>query len=196
MINEPVSEANTPLSPAEQADLIPSLATREELNEWERDNILRGRQWALADRQLSRLDPIREEYIRELHRRMFDQTWKWAGTYRKTDKNLGVPIGEIRDRLAQHLGNGAFWLKNKTYDVDECCVRFHHELVVIYAFPNGNGRHARLIADAIAIKYGRPVFSWGSKDLIAPGEARNEYLSALRNADKGDFTPLLRFIRS
>jgi Fic-DOC domain mobile mystery protein B len=196
MINEPVSEANTPLSPAEQADLIPSLATREELNEWERDNILRGRQWALADRQLSRLDPIREEYIRELHRRMFDQTWKWAGTYRKTDKNLGVPIGEIRDRLAQHLGNGAFWLKNKTYDVDECCVRFHHELVVIYAFPNGNGRHARLIADAIAIKYGRPVFSWGSKDLIAPGEARNEYLSALRNADKGDFTPLLRFIRA
>ena len=196
MINEPVSEANTPLSPTEQADLIPSLATREELNEWERDNILRGRQWALADRQLSRLDPIREEYIRELHRRMFDQTWKWAGTYRKTDKNLGVPTGEIRDRLAQHLGNGAFWLKNKTYDVDECCVRFHHELVVIHAFPNGNGRHARLIADAIAIKYGRPVFSWGSKDLIARGEARNEYLSALRNADKGDFTPLLRFIRS
>ncbi len=196
MLNEPVSEANTPLSPEEQADLIPSLATREELNEWERDNILRGRQWALADRQLSRLDPIREEYIRELHRRMFDQTWKWAGTYRKTDKNRGIPIGEIRDRLSQLLGNGLFWLKNKTYDVDECCVRFHHELVVIHAFPNGNGRHARLIADVIAIKCGRPVFSWGSNDLILPGEARNKYLSALRNADKGDFTPLLRFIRS
>jgi Fic-DOC domain mobile mystery protein B len=196
MLNDPVSEANTPLSPEERNDLIPSLATREELNEWERDNILRARQWALADRQLSRLDPIREEYIRELHRRMFDQTWKWAGTYRKTDKNLGLPIGEIRERLAQLLGNGRYWLKNETYDVDECCVRFHHELVVIHAFPNGNGRHARLVADIIAVQYGCPAFSWGSKDLIAPGEARNAYLGALRNADKGDFTPLLKFIRS
>src|ERR1700736_3271432 len=113
MPQDPISEANTPLSPAEQADLIPSLATREELNEWERDNILRGRQWALADRQLSRLDPSREEYTRELHRRMFDQTWKWAGTYRKTDKNRGVPIGEIRERLAQLSGNAPYRLEQK-----------------------------------------------------------------------------------
>lgn len=196
MLHDPLSPANTPLSPEEQADLIPSLATREELNEWERDNILRARQWALAGRQLSRLDPFREEYIRELHQRMFDQTWKWAGIFRKKDKNLGVPMGEIRERLAQLLGNGAYWLKNRTYEVDECCIRFHHELVVIHAFPNGNGRHARLIADAVAIKYGRPTFSWGSKDLITLGEARSEYLSALRNADKGDFTPIFKFARS
>jgi fido (protein-threonine AMPylation protein) len=89
----------TPLTPEEQADLIPSLATREELNEWERDNILRARPWALGDRQISRSDPTNEEYIRELHARMFDQTWKWAGTYWKTDKNLGIPIGEIRERV-------------------------------------------------------------------------------------------------
>src|SRR6202795_1246193 len=147
MLPDPISEANTPLTPEEQADLIPSLATREELNEWERDNILRGRQWALGERQISRLDPTKEQNIRVLHARMFDQTWKWAGTYRKTDKNLGVPIGEIRERLAQLLGNAAYWLGNKTYDVDECAVRFHHELVLIHAFPNGNGRHARLLAD-------------------------------------------------
>ena len=196
MLHDQMSPANTPLGPEEQADLIPSLATREELNEWERDNILRARQWALAERQLSRMEPIREEYLRELHRRMFDQTWKWAGTYRKTDKNLGIPVGEIRERLAQLLGDGAYWLKHKIYDVDECCIRFHFKLVVIHAFPNGNGRHARLIADVIAVKHGRPTFSWGSKDLIAPGEARNEYLSALRNADKGELTPLLKFARS
>src|SRR5439155_12747727 len=113
MLHEPVSEANTPLTPEEQADLIPSLATREELNEWERDNILRARQWALGDRQISRSEPTNEEYIRELHARMFDQTWKWTGTYRKTDKNLGIPIVEIREGLAQLLGNAAYWLKNK-----------------------------------------------------------------------------------
>jgi Fic-DOC domain mobile mystery protein B len=193
---DPISEANTPLSPEEQADLIPSLATREELNEWERDNILRGRQWALSDRQISRLDPTKETYIRELHARMFDQTWEWAGTYRKTEKNLGVPVGEIRERLAQLLGNAAYWLENKTYDVDECAVRFHYELVVVHLFPNGNGRHARLIADVVAVKGGRPEFSWGGKELTAPGEARNEYLSALRTADKRDFARLLKFARA
>jgi Fic-DOC domain mobile mystery protein B len=195
VLNHPVSEANTPFRPEEPADLIPSLATREELNEWERDNILHARQWAFADRQLFRLDPIREEYIRELHRRMFDQTWKWAGTYRKTHKNLGVPIGEIRERLTQLLGHVAYWLKNKTYDVDECCVRFHYELVVIRAFPDGHRRQARLIADVLAAKYGRPAFSWG-KDLMVPGKARNEYLSALQKADQGQITPLLKFARA
>jgi Fic-DOC domain mobile mystery protein B len=157
---------------------------------------LRARQWALADRQLSRLDPIREEYLRELHQRMFDQTWKWAGTYRKTEKNLGIPVGEIQERLAQLLGNAAYWIKNNTFDADECAVRFHHELVVIHPFPNGNGRHARLIADVVTVKHGHPAFSWGSKDLITPGEARNEYLSALHKADQGDITPLLKFARS
>jgi Fic-DOC domain mobile mystery protein B len=196
MHHDPIPEANTPLSPEEQADLIPSLATREDLNEWERDNILQGSQWALSERQISRLDPTKEPYIRELHTRMFDQTWKWAGTYRKTDKNLGVPVDEIRERLAQLLSNAAYWLEHKSYDVDECAVRFHYELVVVHPFPNGNGRHARLIADVVAVKCGRPQFSWGGKELTAPGEARNEYLSALRKADQGALAQLLRFARA
>jgi Fic-DOC domain mobile mystery protein B len=196
MHHDPIPEANTPLSPEEQADLIPSLATREDLNEWERDNILQGSQWALSERQISRLDPTKEPYIRELHTRMFDQTWKWAGTYRKTDKNLGVPVDEIRESLAQLLINAAYWLEHKSYDVDECAVRFHYELVVVHPFPNGNGRHARLIADVVAVKCGRPQFSWGGKELTAPGEARNEYLSALRKADQGALAQLLRFARA
>jgi Fic-DOC domain mobile mystery protein B len=187
---------NTSLEPEEQADLIPSLATREELNEWERDNILQARQWALADRQLSRLNPVAEEYVRELHGRMFNQTWKWAGTYRKTEKNLGVPVPQIHERLAQLLGNAAYWLENKTYEVDECAVRFHHELVVIHAFPNGNGRHARLIADILAVKNGLSSFSWGSNDIVSSGDARNAYLEALRAADHGDIRSLMTFARS
>jgi Fic-DOC domain mobile mystery protein B len=196
MPNDPNSDANTPLTPEEQDGLIPNLATHEELNEWERDNILRARQWALGDRQLTRLDPISESYVRELHRRMFDQTWTWAGTYRKTEKNLGVPVAQIRERLAQALGNAKYWLENKTYGVDECAIRFHYELVVIHAFPNGNGRHARLIADIVAAKCGHPVFSWGSKDLIPAGETRTAYLAVLRDADKGKFRGLLVFGRA
>jgi Fic-DOC domain mobile mystery protein B len=192
----PIPDANTPLSPDEQVDIIPNLATREELNEWERDNILRARQWALASRQLARSNPASEEYVRELHRRMFDQTWKWAGHYRKTEKNLGVPVHQILEKLGQLLGNAAYWLENNTYAVDECAVRFHYELVLIHAFPNGNGRHARLIADVVAVKNACPVFSWGSRDFLAPGEARDAYLRALRAADHRDFEPLLRFARS
>lgn len=196
MPNGQIPDANTPLSPEEQDGLIPNLATHEELNEWERDNILQARQWALGDRQMSRLDPISEDYVRELHRRMFDQTWRWAGTYRKTAKNLGVPVADIHERLAQLLANAKYWLENKTFDVDECAVRFHYDLVVIHAFPNGNGRHARLIADIVSAKYGRPVFSWGSKDLIPAGEAREAYLTTLRVADQGDIHGLLKFARS
>jgi Fic-DOC domain mobile mystery protein B len=188
-------DSNTSLTPEEEADLIPSLATLEELNEWERDNILEARRWALANRQLTRLNPISEGYIRELHRRMFDQTWKWAGTYRKTEKNLGVLTHQIRQRLGQLLGNAEYWLANKTYDVDECAVRFHYELVVIHPFPNGNGRHARLIADVIAARNDRPVLTWGSKDIPPAGAARDAYKKALRQADEGNMTPLLEFAR-
>jgi Fic-DOC domain mobile mystery protein B len=192
----PNPDANTPLTPEEQDGLIPNLATHEELNEWERDNILQARQWALGDRQLTRLGPMSENYIRELHRRMFDQTWRWAGTYRKTEKNLGVPVADIREQLGQSLGNVQYRLENKTYEVDECAIRFHYELVVIHAFPNGNGRHARLIADIVAAKYGGLVFSWGSKDLIPAGKARATYLAALRAADHGDIKEILKFARS
>src|ERR1017187_6183591 len=92
---------------------------------------------------------------------MFDQTWKWAGIYRKTEKNLGVPVHQIHEKLAQLLGNAAYWLDKKTYEVDEGGVPFPHELVVIHAFPNGNGRHARLSADVVAVKGGPRFFSWG-----------------------------------
>jgi Fic-DOC domain mobile mystery protein B len=188
-------DASTPLSPEEIADLIPSLATKQELNEWERENILQARAWANSDRT----EPIRmssDEYIRKLHAKMFDQTWKWAGDYRLTEKNLGVPVHEIRERLAALFGDIRYWMENSTYSPDEIAVRFHHRLVFIHAFPNGNGRHARLVADLLVIKLARPGFTWGAVNLITPGETRARYLDALRAADRGDIRPLLEFART
>lgn len=190
----PTNDGQTPLSPEELADLIPSLASKEELNEWERDNILSGRSWALRDRTSAR-DMVSDAYVRKLHRKMFDQTWKWAGKYRATEKNLGVPFEEIHERLAA-LGDVRFWLEHKTYSVDEIALRFHHRLVVIHPFPNGNGRHARLLADIFVMKHGWPRFSWGAKDLVRPGEARARYLEAIRAADGGDLRLLLEFGRA
>jgi Fic-DOC domain mobile mystery protein B len=188
------SGGNTPLSTEELADLIPNLATKQELNEWERENILRAREWALADRTAA-VDMPSDDYVRKLHAKMFDQTWKWAGEYRRTEKNLGVPAHEIRERLMALFGDARYWIKNNTYSPDELAVRFHHRLVLIHPFPNGNGRHARLIADVIAMKLGRPAFTWGSASLVKEGEARAAYLEAIRAADDGDIQPLLHFAR-
>jgi Fic-DOC domain mobile mystery protein B len=189
------TDPNTPLSPEELADLIPSLATKEELNEWERENILRAREWAISDRT-SAADVPTDSYVRKLHKRMFDQTWKWAGQYRRTEKNIGIPVYQIREQLVALLGDVHYWIEHHTFPSDEIAVRFHHRLVVIHPFPNGNGRHARLIADILAMKLRRPAFTWGAADLVKPGEARAQYLNAIRAADQGDIQPLIQFARS
>jgi Fic-DOC domain mobile mystery protein B len=189
------SEGNTPPSHEELADLIPSLATKEELNEWERENNLQARAWAIEDRT-SPADIPSDEYVRKLHKRMFDQTWKCAGDYRRTEKNIGVPVHEIRERFVTLCGDVRYWIGNNTYPPDEIAVRFHLSLTFIHPFPNGNGRHARLIADILLIKLGRAAFTWGSANLVGEGEARTKYLEAIRAADKGDIQPLLKFARS
>jgi Fic-DOC domain mobile mystery protein B len=189
------SDGNTPLSPDESGHLIPNLATKEELNEWERENILIARDWVIAGRT-SAVDMASDEYVRKLHLKMFDQTWKWAGEYRRTEKNIGVPFHEIRERLMALFGDVRYWIENSTYSPDEISVRFHHRLLLIHPFPNGNGRHARLIADVLAMKHGCSEFTWGSASLLREGEARNKYLEAVRIADNSDIQPLLKFARS
>jgi Fic-DOC domain mobile mystery protein B len=189
-------EGNTPLSPDEQADLIPNLATKDELNEWERANILVAYDWALSPRTLRRNDPLTEPYLRDLHHRMFDQTWKWAGRYRATEKNLGIPHYEIRDALAALLGDARYWLEHRTFPPDEIAIRFHHRLVFIHPFANGNGRQGRLMSDVLARRQGMQVFSWGGADIVGHGDFRRRYIDALRAADKKDIRPLLAFARS
>jgi Fic-DOC domain mobile mystery protein B len=186
----------TQLSPEEQAELIPNLATKEELNEWERQNILEAHAWAFKAKSSRSKGPPTELYLRELHRRMFDQTWKWAGRYRVTEKNIGVPFYQIPESLAALLGDALYWLEHRTFAPDELAVRFHHRLVFIHPFANGNGRHARLVADALAQRQGRPVFSWGSAELAREGDFRHTYIDALQAADKNKIEPLLKFARS
>jgi Fic-DOC domain mobile mystery protein B len=189
-------DGHTPLSPEELADLVPNLSTKEELNEWERQNILEAYGWAIDAKRIRRHDPVTESYVRELHLRMFDQTWKWAGLYRITEKNLGVAHYQIRESLAALLGDVRYWLSYQTFSPDEICIRFHHRLVFIHPFSNGNGRHARLMADVLAQRQGNRVFTWGGADTMRAGDFRRRYIQALRAADKNDLKPLLQFARS
>jgi Fic-DOC domain mobile mystery protein B len=195
----PYGDGQTLLTPDEEADLIPALTTRMELNEWERLNILEASRWALKAR--NRNDPVSEAYVRTLHRKMFDQTWKWAGHYRSTERNLGVAPHMIREQLAALLGDVAYWVSHETYDADEIAVRLHHRLVWVHPFANGNGRHARLMADVLVSRLGRTAFSWGARAMkdgrIADvGELRRSYIDTLKAADGGKVGPLVVFARS
>lgn len=191
-------DASTAINLEDTTALKPNLATQKELDQWEYQNILEARAWALAKRQLRDTDPLSEPYIRELHRRMFNRTWQWAGKYRMRNTNLGVPHVEIRERLGQLLGNARYWIENKTVDLDEAAVRLHYESVFIHPFPNGNGRHARLLADVVVSKFGREAFTWGSKELVDVGPVRQEYIRCLKLADENNnnIQPLVKFARS
>jgi Fic-DOC domain mobile mystery protein B len=198
-LNQKYSDGNTPIQPEEAEQLIPRISTMRELNEYEVLNILRAREWAFDSRTMKSTDPLEEPYVRELHHRMFDNVWKWAGTYRQTERNIGCDPKEILQRIPELLANTQYWLDNKTFSTDEALLRFHHQMTRIHPFANGNGRHARMVADVVAVKCGRAEFSWGAgKDLVAKGDARAVYLAALRtlDANENDVISLLEFARS
>ena len=186
----------TPLDPDEAAGLVPShITTQADLNAWEQANILQAVRWVA--RQKKR-DLLTEGFVRDLHRRMFDQTWKWAGTFRQSNKNIGVDRTQVAVKLLNLLDNTRFQIDHKVFEPDELVVRFHHQLVWVHAFPNGNGRHARLMADELAQQLGRPRMTWGGADveLVSMGTVRDRYLKTLREADQGQWSALIAFVRS
>lgn len=189
----------TPIDPDEADGLLQShVSTRQELNELEEENIQGGAEWALerAVAGRRRIDVLTEEFLYELHRRMFGAVWEWAGQFRTTDKNLGVDKFVIRAEVRKLVEDGRYWRDNGTYGADELAVRFHHRLVTIHPFPNGNGRHARLMADLVVQQAGQRPFTWGGASLVETSALRRAYINALREADRGVLAPLLDFARS
>jgi Fic-DOC domain mobile mystery protein B len=183
----------TPLSPEERNGLIPTyIALRHELNELEQQNIAEADRWAFA-RKRKVLD---ESFLRRLHGRMFNRVWRWAGNYRRTDRNLGIAVYRIQPELQQIIDDVRYWTNHKTYAPDELAVRFHHRLVYVHPFPNGNGRWSRLAADLLIFRQGRARFTWGRINLQTTGDVRQKYIDALHAADDHDLQPLIAFARS
>jgi Fic-DOC domain mobile mystery protein B len=184
----------TDLTPVERVGLIPTwIVTRDDLNRAERANIAAGLRWARRGR-FNVLDP---DALLRLHARMYGDVWRWAGQPRRSEKNIGLEDWwALREHLHRLLGNIAAQVEQGGRDPDEIAIDFHHQLVAIHVFPNGNGRHARLAADLLAERLGRPAFNWGRSDLVGAGDARFAYVAALKTADAGDLAPLLKFARS
>ena len=181
----------TPVDPDEAEALLPAhVHTRAELNLWEQENILEAARWAVR----ARSPALTEVTVRELHRRMFDETWAWAGRYRTSDKNIGAPWPTVSTEVRDLLEDGRYWLEHRTFTIDEAAARLHHRLVKVHPFPNGNGRHSRLWCDMVLRQLGRPPFDWKNRELDSAGEARRAYIAALRAADGHEYEPLLSLL--
>lgn len=184
----------TPLDAEEREGLLQTwITTRADLNEAEQANIDAAAAWTTRRRDT---EILTEGFVFELHKRMLGDVWSWAGTTRKTDKNIGVDARQIHLHLGGLLRDARYWIEQKAFAPDEIAVRLHHGLVAIHPFPNGNGRHARLIADLQIEELGEPAFTWGGGTLRDIGTLRAEYIAALRAADAYDMAPLLAFARS
>jgi Fic-DOC domain mobile mystery protein B len=190
----PPIDGATPLRPDDIAGLrLDYIRTQADLNEAEEANILRARRWLRRNRSRYLLH---REFVLLLHRRMFGDVWRWAGTWRLRDTNIGVDPAIVAVRVEQVLNDVLYWVHNSTFPVDEIAVRLHHQLVSIHPFANGNGRHTRLLSDLVAVQLGGTPFSWGGHNLNTASDLRARYIGALQSADRGHLAPLITFARS
>lgn len=189
------ADGATPLDYNELNMLLPThITTRGELDFLEMENIKQAIMWS---ENLKTTDILNIEFICRLHKKMFSNVWKWAGKFRKSQKNIGIPYIQIEVELQTLCDDAQAWIEYNTYFPDEFAARFHHRLVFIHPFSNGNGRHARLMADLILEKlFTTEVFSWGGESLANHKKSRKEYIKALKLADEYDYSLLLEFVRS
>ena len=187
----------TPLDDDEKEGLlIKSISTRSELDEFEQQNIEKAVLWTLK-RKFNPIEILSEPFIKELHRKMYGDVWKWAGAFRNTNKNIDVDKLQVSVQLRTLLDDCSFWIENKSFNEDEIALRCKHRIVSIHCFANGNGRHSRLLADVIIEHvFKKPVFSWGGSNHAKHKDAREEYLRAVKAGDRGDYKLLINFARS
>ena len=187
----------TPLSHDEVIGLIPTwIATRQDLNLAEFSNINSAQSQAKW-RNLSTSKLLDDLQVRLLHKAMFGNVWTWAGQYRARNLNIGIDFVNVALEVRNLLENATYWFASnggEQVEIDACIL--HHRLVSIHPFANGNGRHARFFVDLILESKGLPPFTWGGAALTDASENRSSYISALKQADRGDISALLSFVRS
>lgn len=190
-------EGQTPLDENEKEGLkIKSITTQGELDEFEQLNIEKAVEWTIRT-NLRAEKILTEKFVRDLHKRMYGEVWKWAGEFRRSEKNIGITWTRIGMELRNLLEDTKYWIENNTYSSEEIAIRFKHRIVSIHCFPNGNGRHSRLMADIIIESiFGKEIFSWHQSNMVKEDETRKEYINSLREADNGNIKPLIEFAKN
>jgi len=196
-LNLEYKDGQTPLDEEEKKGLlIKSITTHGELDEHEQLNIEKSVQWVIQSK-FTQNQILTEAFIKRLHKKMLGDVWSWAGEFRRSEKNLGVDWTQIGIELKYLLDDTKYWIENKTYSPHELTIRFKHRLVKIHCFPNGNGRHSRIMADIIIESiFGLEVFNWHNSNMVKPDETRKKYIDAIREGDRGNIEPLIEFARN
>jgi len=187
----------TPLNEEEKEGLlIKSITTQGELDEHEQLNIEKAVQWIMG-LKLKKDRILTEDFIKALHKQMLGKVWRWAGEFRRSEKNIGVKWINISIALRTLLDDTNFWIENETFPPDEIAICFKHRLVNIHCFPNGNGRHSRIMADIIIESiFEKNIFPWNNSNMVKANETRAEYIRSIREADKGNIEHLIDFART
>ena len=190
-------DGQTPLNEEEKEGLlIKSITTHGELDEHEQLNIEEAIVWIMG-LKLKKDRILTEDFIKALHKKMLGKVWRWAGEFRRSEKNIGVKWINIGIDLRTLLGDTDYWIEKETYPPDEIAIRFKYRLVHIHCFPNGNGRHSRIMADIIIESvFGKDIFTWNHSNMVQADETRAEYIRSIREADKGNIVPLIHFART
>ena len=191
------ADGQTPLDEDEKEGLkIKSITTQNELDEFEQLNIEKTVEWTIHV-NLKPEKILTEKFIKDLHKRMYGDVWKWAGEFRKTNKNIGINWTQIGIELKNLLDDTKYWIEHETYPPEEIAIRFKHRIVAIHCFPNGNGRHSRMMADIIMESiFKKEIFTWHQSNMVKPDETRKNYIIALREADNGNINPLIEFAQN
>ena len=190
-------DGQTPLDEEEKEGIkIKLITTQVELDEFEQLNIEKAVEWTIH----TKIKPekiLTEKFVKNVHKRMYGDVWKWAGEFRKTEKNIGIPWTQIGIELKILLDDTRYWIENKTFSSEEIAIRFKHRIVSIHCFPNGNGRHSRMMADIIMESiFGNEIFSWNQSNMVKANEIRYQYIKALRKADNGNYKQLIEFAKN
>lgn len=196
-LNLKYTEGQTPLNEEEKEGIkIKSITTQAELDEFEQLNIEKAVEWTVHT-NLKTEKIITEKFIKDLHKKMYGDVWKWAGKFRTSEKNIGIKWTQIREELKTLLDDTKYWIENKTFLPEEISIRFKHRIVTIHCFPNGNGRHSRLMADIIIESiFRKEIFTWQSSNMVKANQTRKNYIKALKEADNGNIKPLIEFAKS
>ena len=191
------NKGQTPLNEEEKDGLlIKTITLQKELDEFEQLSIEKAVEWTIhANLKQDRI--LSEKFIKDLHKKMYGGVWKWAGEFRKSEKNIGIKWTQIGIELKNLIDDTKYWIENKTYPPEEIAIRFKHRIVEIHCFLNGNGRHSRMMADIIVESiFGKEVFSWNKSNMVRADKTRKEYIAALRIADNGNINPLIEFAKN
>ena len=135
------------------------------------------------------------QFFKKVHKDMFNKIWNWAGKFRKTKTNIGSKPFQISIEIEQLCKDVHYWDCNQIYNLLEKSIRIHHRLVKIHPFVNGNGRHARFIADLYIHTNNGKSPHWPN-DLSKNGNDRKRYIQSLKEADLGSYHSLYDFIIS